>query len=218
MKNLELKNRIIEISYNHKLSHLSSCLTAVDIIDEIYRIKKANEKFVLSEGHAGLALYCVIEKHLGINAEKIFKHHGIHPDHCKECNLDCSSGSLGHGLGIAIGMAIADKTKNVYCLVSDGECSEGSIYESLNFIDKYKVDNLKIYFNLNGFGAYSKIDVYKMQFKLFSLHASGNMNFRYTTVSEFNFLKNDLSDHYKILINTEYNAWKLYLQQHKDIN
>jgi transketolase len=213
MKNLHLKNRIIEIACSNKLSHLSSCLTSVDIIDEIYRLKKQDEKFILSAGHAGLSQYVVIEKYYGINAEKILEHHGIHPGLCKECFLDCSTGSLGHGLGIALGMAISDKTKNVYCLVSDGECSEGSIYETLNFIDKYNIVNLKVYFNLNGFGAYSAIDTAKLQFKLYSLHTSTNMNFRYTNVSEFKFLKGDLSDHYKILTEDEYNAWKIYIQK-----
>ena len=62
--NKELKKRILEISYKKKLSHLGSCLTAVDIIDEIFKIKKPDEKFVLSSGHAALALYVVLEKYL----------------------------------------------------------------------------------------------------------------------------------------------------------
>jgi transketolase len=139
MNNKNLKKRILEISYKHNLSHLGSCLTAVDIIDEIYAIKKHNERFVLSSGHAGLALYVVIEKYtkgddlgmvLGINAEDIFNHHGVHPDRCSQCGLDASTGSLGQGLPIAVGMALADRSKNVYCLISDGECSEGSVWGS----------------------------------------------------------------------------------------
>src|SRR4051812_33407854 len=116
MKNKDLKKRIIEISYKHKLSHLGSCLTAVDIIDEIFQVKKPNEKFVLSSGHAGLALYVVLEKYekkdfdgnlIPLDAEEIFEHHGTHPDRCKACHLDCSTGSLGQGLPIAVGMALA---------------------------------------------------------------------------------------------------------------
>src|SRR3972149_3966120 len=104
--NRELKRRIIEISFKHKLSHIGSCMTSVDIIKEIYDRKKPEEKFVLSSGHAGLALYAVIESLGGAKAEDIFTHHGVHPDHCIRCGLDCSSGSLGHGLGIAVGMAL----------------------------------------------------------------------------------------------------------------
>ncbi len=170
MMNKDLKRRIIDISYRHKLSHLGSCLTAVDIIDEIFSIKKPDEKFVLSSGHAGLALYCVIEKyhHLRLpldagdcqcmNAEKIFEHHGVHPDRCKKCGLDCSTGSLGQGLPIAVGMALADRSKNVYCLISDGECAEGSIWEALRIAQEQKLGNLKIYVNMNGWGAYKEIN------------------------------------------------------------
>ncbi len=158
LTNKALKKRIIEISYKHKLSHLGSCLTAVDIIEEIYNTKKPNEPFILSSGHAGLALYVVIEKHEGIDAEDIFNHHGVHPDRCLTCHLYCSTGSLGSGLPIAVGMALADRTKNVYCLISDGECSEGSIWESMRIATENKLSNLRVFVNYNGWGAYKEID------------------------------------------------------------
>lgn len=154
MKNKDLKRRIIEISYKHKLSHLGSCLTAVDIIKEIYDTKKEDEKFVLSSGHAALALYVVLESKGGRSAEVAFEHHGVHPDRCMDCGIDCSSGSLGNGLPIAVGMALADRTKNVYCLISDGECAEGSIQEATDNITKQNITNLKVYLNWNGWGAY----------------------------------------------------------------
>lgn len=158
LKNKDLKRRIIELLYKYKFSHIGSCLTAVDIIDEIYAQKKSDEKFVLSSGHAGLALYCVLEKYLGKDAEEIWNHHGTHPDRCEVCHLDCSSGSLGHGLGIAVGMALADRTKNVYCLISDGECAEGSIWEALQVMRDNKLDNLIIRVNINGYSAYKEIN------------------------------------------------------------
>jgi transketolase len=173
MTNKDLKRRIIEISYKKGLSHIGSCLTAVDIINEIYETKERNEKFVLSSGHAGLALYCIIEKYskkihdelheisaIGtLNAEKIFDHHGVHPDRCLECGIDCSSGSLGHGLGVSVGMALADRSKNVYCLISDGEYAEGSIHEALRIIREQKLNNLKVYMNNNGYAAYRETDI-----------------------------------------------------------
>lgn len=162
MINKDLKKRIIEISYSRKLAHLGSCLTSVDIIDEIFKIKKPDEKFVLSSGHAGLALYVVLEKYLGLNAEEIFEHHGVHPDRCVKCHIDCSSGSLGNGLPIAVGMALADRSKNVYCLISDGECSEGSIWEALRIIEEQKLYNIRIIVNANGWGAYKEIDIAKL--------------------------------------------------------
>lgn len=154
----ELHNRIVEISKKLGLAHVGSNLTSVDIIDEIYSARKDDEPFILSCGHAGLALYVVIEKHYGINAEDIFAHHGTHPERCEKCKIYCSTGSLGHGLPIAIGMALADRKKNVYCLISDGEAYEGSIWESANVIRKYDIDNLMVYLNWNGWSAYDRVD------------------------------------------------------------
>ena len=156
MNNKNLKRRIIEISYKRNLSHIGSCLSAVDIIKEIYDTKKPDEKFVLSSGHAALALYVTLEDSSGKSAEDIFNHHGVHPDRCSECGIDCSSGSLGNGLPISLGMALADRSKNTYCLISDGELAEGSIHEALRIKKQQKVDNLKIYLNWNGWGAYDR--------------------------------------------------------------
>ncbi len=154
MRNKELKDRIIEISRKHGLSHLGSCLTAVDIIADIYEAMVVKDKFVLSCGHAGLALYVVLERY-GYDAEKLLHDCGIHPT--KTDGIDCSTGSLGQGLPIALGMAMADRSKDVYCLISDGECSEGSIWETANVMRKYDVKNLKVFLNFNGWGAYDAI-------------------------------------------------------------
>jgi transketolase len=153
-----LHSRILSISKRLRLAHLGSCLTSVDIIDEIYNIKKEDEPFILSCGHAGLALYAVLEKHFELDAEVLFDSYGTHPERSKSCGIDCSTGSLGHGLPIALGMALADRTKDVYCLISDGECFEGSVWETINVILKYKVVNLKIYLNFNGWSAYDKVE------------------------------------------------------------
>lgn len=166
IKNNDLKRRIIEISYKHKLSHLGSCLTAVDIIKEIYDQKAIDEPFVLSSGHAGLALYVVLEARGGRSAEDIFNHHGVHPDRCNECGIDCSTGSLGQGLPIAVGMALAARNKDVYCLISDGEASEGSIWEALRIITEQNLTNLKLYINANGWGAYKEIFLPDLMSKL----------------------------------------------------
>jgi transketolase N-terminal domain/subunit len=154
----ELHDRIIEISKKHHLAHLGSTLTAVNIIDEIYKTKQHDEKFILSAGHMGLALFVVIEKYEGVDAESIFLHHGVHPDRCEKCHLYCSTGSLGNGLPIALGMAMADRTKNVYCLISDGEAFEGTIWETANVMRRYSVTNLKVYLNYNSYSAYDIVD------------------------------------------------------------
>jgi transketolase len=153
-----LHERIIEISKKYKLSHIGSNLTSANIIDEIYYLKKDDEPFVLSMGHAALALYVVGEAFYGINAEESYLTQGNHPKRSKSLKIDCSSGSLGLGLPLSVGMALADRSKNVYCLISDGECFEGSVWESLNIIRKYKITNLKLYLNYNGWSAYDKVE------------------------------------------------------------
>lgn len=152
-----LHYRIMEISKKYGLAHLGSNLTSVGIIDEIYSVKKEDEPFVLSSGHAGLALYVILEKYYKYDAEKLYLLCGTHPHRFVQYGIDCSTGSLGHGLPIALGMALADRTKNVYCLISDGECFEGTIYETANVMEKYQVQNLRIYLNFNGFSAYDDV-------------------------------------------------------------
>ncbi len=172
-----LEKRVLEISYHKHLTHIGSALTALPIIKEIYKTKRPDEKFVLSSGHAGLGLYVVLESRGGRNAEEIFEHHGVHPDECRECGLDCSTGSLGHGLSIAAGMALADRSKRVFCLVSDGECMEGSTWEALRIIEEQKLDNLHIHFNFNGFGGYKRINTYDLYARLSSFRVNKKVHF-----------------------------------------
>lgn len=152
------RKRIIELIWQLKFSHLGSCLSAIDIIDAIYRVKPRNERFVLSAGHAGIALYVILEKNRLLDQSKIKELH-IHPDRNANLGIDVSTGSLGQGLPIALGMALANRTKRVFCLVTDGECAEGSIWESLRIVYDEKIKNLVLIVNANGWGAYNPISI-----------------------------------------------------------
>lgn len=154
-----IERRIFDVTFQERLSHLSSCLSAWPIIHEIYNEKKEDEVFILSNGHAGLALYCELEARYGIDPVMLLHKHGIHPGKDLENKLYCSTGSLGSGLPIAVGRALANRNKNVYVMISDGEAAEGSIWESLRFAHVAKLDNLKVYVNINGMTAYEHIDV-----------------------------------------------------------
>ena len=151
--------RIIDITYQERLSHLSSCLSAWPIINEIYNKKSDDDVFILSNGHAGLALYCELESRYGIDPVMLLHKHGIHPGKDLENKLYCSTGSLGSGLPIAVGHALADRNKDVWCMISDGEAAEGSIWESLRFIHTAKLNNLHVYVNINGISAYEYLDI-----------------------------------------------------------
>jgi len=154
----DVEQRFFDISYREKIGHLSSNLNAVNIIEEIYKNRQPDEPFILSSGHAALAWYVVLEKYLGKDAEHLFHKHGVHPHRNIEDGLPCSTGSLGMGLTVACGYALADRSRRVHCLISDGECGEGSIWEALRFIYEAKLDNLEVYVNVNGMIAYDFID------------------------------------------------------------
>lgn len=155
----QTRQRIIEISFRNQYPHLGSCLSAVDLVQAVYSIKKPDEKFILSNGHAGLALYVVLEKYGLIKDPKIFEKLHVHPERNIRLGISVSTGSLGQGLPIALGIALATRSRNVYCMISDGECTEGSIWESLRLAGELKISNLKIILNANGWGAYSKISL-----------------------------------------------------------
>lgn len=157
-----LRRRIIEISYQRKLSHLGSCLSAVDLIDVVYEVKKKEDLFILSSGHAGLAWYVVLEKNGFLKAGDM-KKLSVHPDRNSKLGIHVSTGSLGLGLPIAVGMALADRSKNIFCLISDGECAEGSIWESFRTVFEQKLSNLTILLNANSWGAYGRINIYYLR-------------------------------------------------------
>lgn len=198
----KLIKRILEISYKHKLSHLSSCISCVDLIYKIYKQKRDDEVFILSNGHAGLALYVVLEHFYNIDAEMLLEKHGIHPSRDLQNKIFCSTGSLGSGLPIAVGHALADKSKDVYCIISDGECAEGSIWESLSFVHTNRIDNLKIYVNINGYSATKEVDEKYLVQKLDSFSPRNKVNLHFSNHT-FDFL-NGIDGHYHTMNKEEY--------------
>jgi|TARA_R110001592_G_scaffold151186_1_gene377501 transketolase len=200
---VDLKKRILEIAHKHKLSHLGSYLTAVDIIDEIYRIKNPNDIFILSSGHAALALYVVIEKYEGKNAEELFLKHGGHPHRDEKNGIYCSTGSLGLGITIAVGRALANKNRKVHVLISDGESAEGSVWEALRFIKENNLPNIEIYVNVNGYAAYDKVDVKYLVDRLKVFLPS--INIKYTSVNQYPFLRG-LNAHYHVMSEKDYKS------------
>ena len=183
-----LRERILELAKEEKMTHVGSYLSAVDIIDEIYTFKNENEPFILSSGHAFLAQQVVMEKHgIPIGATP------THPE-SRMNGVEVSTGSLGQGLPIAVGMALANRMRRVWCLISDGECAEGSIWEALRIADEQRLENLKVYVNSNGWSAYGEVDQDKLEARL---KAFFPVRFRRTN-SDFGDIKG-LDAHYKPL-------------------
>lgn len=198
---MNLKKRIVEIAYKHKLGHLGSYFSSVDIIDTIYSQMKEQDIFILSSGHAAVALYACLEKHHGLNAEELFLKHGGHPHRDEANKIYCSTGSLGLGITVALGRAVATPNRKVYVLVSDGECAEGSVWEALKTIKEQNIKNIEVHVNVNGYAAYMEVDQAYLTNRLKAFLPE--IKIHYTTVEQFPFLKG-LNAHYHIMREADY--------------
>lgn len=151
----QLARRILEISHNQHLSHIGSCLTALPIIYSVYQTKGPRDKVVLSAGHSYLALLTVLEyMHIVPDAQARLVKDGIHP--VRGVGVDVSTGSLGQGMTVAVGMTLARPDVSVHVISTDGELASGAIWESLYFAWRRGLNNLKVYINDNGYSALDK--------------------------------------------------------------
>jgi transketolase len=155
----DIRINILKLTYKAKSSHIGSCLSIVEILAVLYNnILKKKDRFILSKGHAALALYCTLyqKKYISLKTLNSFGSNKTilmnHVSH-RVNGVEFSTGSLGHGLPVAIGKAIKFKTnkeKNkVYVLMSDGEINEGTTWEGLLFASHHKLDNLNIIIDYN---------------------------------------------------------------------
>ena len=179
----ELYKRLLDICYERQLHHLGSYFSALQIIDEIYSQKNDDDIFILSNGHAVVALYVILEKYYGLDAVELHEKYGDHPKRNELDKLHCSTGSLGMGVTVAVGRALANSDRDVYCLLSDGECAEGSVWEALRFAYENKVTNLKLYVNANGWAAYDAVDLDYLEKRIKAFHP--DVNYVRTTVEHF---------------------------------
>ena len=155
-KALNLRKQTLLMFIKKGEAHLGGSFSMIEIIVSLYsKILKKNDKFILSKSHASFPL-CIILKEKGLKP-KITTHLELD----KKNGINCTTGSLGHGLPIATGMAFANKIKKhkgkIFVLVSDGECQEGTTWESLLIASKHKLDNLIILIDYNKIQALSKL-------------------------------------------------------------
>ncbi|MCX5828413.1 MAG: transketolase [Deltaproteobacteria bacterium] len=158
---------ILEQSKRANVGHIGSALSVVDIITALYmrvlRIPSPGDpdrdRFILSKGHAALALYAAFYMKKWLNQEELNtyccneSYLGVHPDH-KLKGIDFSTGSLGMGLTMGAGAALAARMqtskRRVFVLLSDAECNEGSVWEAAMFSAHHGLDNLIAIIDLNG--------------------------------------------------------------------
>jgi transketolase len=138
-------------------AHLGGSFSMIEVLIALYEvIMKKNDKFVLSKSHASFPL-CLLLKDKGLNP-----HLTTHLEVDIKNGINCTTGSLGHGLPIATGMALARKISQikgrVYVMISDGECQEGTTWESLLIASKHKLANLIIIVDYNKIQALSRLE------------------------------------------------------------
>ena len=166
VKNIRLN--LLNLSFKAKSSHIGSCLSIVEILTAIYeKILKKNDSFILSKGHAGLAMYCLLYEKRIISLKSLNsygKNNSILMGHIshKVKGVEFSTGSLGHGLPFALGKALKSKRfknkKKIYVLLSDGELDEGTTWESLLFASHHKLNNLNIIIDYNKIQSLGNVD------------------------------------------------------------
>ena len=137
-------------------AHLGGSFSMIEILLTLYEvIMKKNDKFILSKAHASYPL-CILLKDRGLNPKLT-----THLELDTKNGIHCTTGSLGHGFPIATGMAFARKQQKipgkVYVMMSDGECQEGTTWESLLIGSKHRLDNLVVIVDYNKIQALSRL-------------------------------------------------------------
>jgi len=171
------RHTIVDVLTKVQSSHLGCSFSIVDILVVLYHtiidvelIKKqspARDYFILSKGHSASALYATLA------SVGLIDHHELittyyngylagHPTRTPCKGIEASTGSLGQGLSMGVGLALAaindQRPNHIYVLVGDGECQEGAVWEALSMASRFKLSNLTIIVDYNNLQGYDKTD------------------------------------------------------------
>jgi transketolase len=164
---LRYRRRILDISQQVSALHVAPAFSCLEIVDSVYhelmRRRQDNtsaDTFLMSKGHGCLAQYVILEEFGILSSNDIAMYCkpggqlGAHPDYGVP-GIEASTGSLGHGLGMAVGMAYADRLKGddraIYVVLGDGEMQEGSIWEAMMMAANLRLNSLIVFADVNDF-------------------------------------------------------------------
>ena len=164
----QIRAHCLRMTHGGKSGHVGSMLSMADLLavlyEKILRVDPANpdwperDRFILSKGHGGGAVYAVLAEKGFFPKEWLntyYKDDGKLSGHISHHvpGVEFSTGSLGHGLPVAVGMALAARhvgaKHRIFCLMSDGDCDEGSTWEAIMFAAQHKFDNLIVIVDYN---------------------------------------------------------------------
>lgn len=165
---LQIRASILRVAHASGHGHIPTCFSVVEMLLATYGTMRVDSRrpqweerdiFILSKGHAALALYCTLAQQGFFPLEDVYSfgrygsRFGCHADRLKVPGVEASTGSLGHGIGLAVGMALAFKIagqpRRVFTLVGDGEANEGSVWEAVMVATHQGLDNLTILYDHN---------------------------------------------------------------------
>ncbi len=167
------RRRILEISQSVAALHIAPAFSCTEVVDTVYNeLMKWKEDgspldvFIMSKGHGCMIQYVILEER-GILERTDLETYckpdgrlGAHPDYGTP-GIAAATGSLGHGMGMAVGMAYAEKlqknSSKIYLVLSDGECQEGSTWEAAMMAGNLKVDNLTAFVDYNDFSGLDRM-------------------------------------------------------------
>jgi transketolase len=162
-----IRRIVLDQSKRAHVGHIGCALSVADLVAALYsgvlRIAapedRERDRFVLSKGHAALALYAALHLKGWLKREELDTFYGdgsllgVHPEHQLR-GVDFATGSLGHGLSLAAGAALAARLqgspRRAFALLSDAECNEGSVWEAIMFAAHHRLSNLVALVDLNG--------------------------------------------------------------------
>src|SRR3989304_1752857 len=171
----QIRRIVLDQSKRAHVGHIGSALSIAEIMAALYGHvlhipdpgDPDRDRFVLSKGHAALAVYAALHPKGWLTAEKLNTFCadgsllGVHPEHALR-GVDFSTGSLGHGLSMGAGAALAARLRHsrrrVFVLVSDAECNEGSLWEAVMFAAHHRLANLIAIIDMNGQQAFGYTD------------------------------------------------------------
>jgi transketolase len=167
---LAIRRQFLRMHFEARAGHLGSGLSDIDLLTYLYRVwLRPEDRFILSKGHGASSLYATLH-HVGLLSDAelatYYKDDTLLPAHPAPRGVSAipaATGSLGHGLPIAAGMAYSFKnlrktSARVACLVSDGECNEGSTWEAALFSGHHRLDNLLVLVDANGIQGFGRTE------------------------------------------------------------
>jgi len=167
---LAIRRKFLGMHYQARSGHIGSGLSAIDVLTYLYGVwLRPLDRFILSKGHGASALYATLHHFGKLSDAELATYYQdgtllpAHPAPLGLAAIPAATGSLGHGLPIATGMAhgykyLFETDARVACLLSDGECNEGSTWEAALFAAHHRLHNLTVFVDANGIQGFGRTE------------------------------------------------------------